>query len=173
MKQVGFDFYTYKMINEFQTGLEELENKIKEMIPDNKVFNLGFARDYLMTKERNANIPDEIYDEIDRLQNIRKEGIQEEKKFILAQAKLAEKRKGDKFKNPLTEEILSGDSLVPGFGNDVLEDLPNLQVYTHFLWYTERELDELIATLKENKKQRAEQQAEQNLDTKPTSEDGR
>ena len=57
-------------------------------------------------------------------------------KYALAQAK----------KNGvmLSEDIVSGKSVVPGFSREFLEKVPSLGVYSLFLLFTEKELDSYL-----------------------------
>lgn len=122
-RKVSYAISTWKKVKEFQDGLKEIENKI----------SMPQIRRYLLTGERSADISSDIYDEIDRLQDVRSTGIQGEMRYAIAQAR----------KNgiDLKENITSGKDIRPGFSKKVLERIPSLGIYTHFMWYTEKELE--------------------------------
>ncbi len=120
---VGYSISTWKKVKEFQDGLREIEDKIP----------MPLIRKYILTGEKSDDIPDDIYDEIDRLQSVRATGIQGEMKYAIAQAK--------KSGINLKENITSGKDIRPGFSKKVLERIPSLGIYTHFMWYTQKELE--------------------------------
>ena len=76
-------------------------------------------------------LTDEQIAQIDELMAIRKAGIQGEMRYALAQAK----------KNgiELTEEIVSGESLLPGCSRELLDKVPSLGVYSLFMLFTAEE----------------------------------
>lgn len=122
-RKVSYAMSTWKKVKEFQDGLKEIESKI----------SMPQIRRYLLTGERSTDISSDIYDEIDRLQDVRSTGIQGEMRYAIAQAR----------KNgiDLKENITSGKDIRPGFSKKVLERIPSLGIYTHFMWYTEKELE--------------------------------
>ncbi len=122
-RKVGYAMSTWRKVKEFQDGLKEIESKIP----------MPLIRKYLLTGERNADISGDIYDEIDRLQGVRTSGIQGEMRYAIVQAR----RNGIDLK----ENITSGKDIRPGFSKKVLERIPSLGIYTHFMWYTEKELE--------------------------------
>lgn len=121
-RQVSHALSTWDKVKAFQDGLEALGKKVE----------LSIARTYLLTGEKSERVPAEIYDEIDRLEAIREEGIQSEMKYCLAQAKLSG--------ITLPEEIQKGKDIRPFFNEKVLEKIPSLDLYTHFMWYSSEEL---------------------------------
>ncbi len=122
-KKVGYAMSTWKKVKEFQDGLKEIERKIP----------MSLIRQYLLTGKRDKNISNDIYDEIDRLQHVRTTGIQGEMKYAVAQAQ----KNGINLK----EKITSGKDIRPGFSKKVLDRIPSLGIYTHFMWYTSKELE--------------------------------
>lgn len=135
--KVGYSMSTWKKVKEFQDGLKGIEDKI----------SMPLIRRYILTGEKNDDISNEIYDEIDRLQDLRASGIQGEMKYAIAQAR----KNGINLK----ENITSGKDIRPGFSKKVLERIPSLGIYTHFMWYTEKELDKCSIDIE--KPQSAEQ----------------
>lgn len=116
---------TWAKVREFQNGIEELGKKVE----------LSLIRRYLLTGEKSREIPRDVYKEADRLKQIREQGIQNEMQYCLAQAEL----------NGITlsEDIQSGKDIRPYFSKKVLEKVPSLDIYTHFMWYSEEELEKL------------------------------
>lgn len=111
---------TWAKIKEFQDGIEELGKKVE----------LSIARYYLLTGKKSNVVSEEIYAEIDRLQQIRVQGIQDEMQYCLAQASLNN--------ITLTEDIKTGKDIRPFFSDQVLDKIPSLDLYTHFMWYSRR-----------------------------------
>lgn len=122
-RKIGYAVSTWRKVKEFQDGLKELEDKI----------SMPLIRKYLLTGEKNDDISNDIYDEIDKLQDLRSSGIQGEMRYAIAQAR--------KSGIDLKENITSGKDIRPGFSKKVLEKIPSLGIYTHFMWYTEKELE--------------------------------
>lgn len=116
---------TWAKVKEFQRGLEELGKRVE----------LSLIRRYLLTGEKSREVPRDVYKEADRLKEIREQGIQNEMQYCLAQAEL----------NGITlsEDIQSGKDIRPFFSKKVLEKVPSLDIYTHFMWYSEEELEKL------------------------------
>ena len=78
---IDFEISTLKIIKEFQNGLKSLIKKYPK-------FDFKSAIKFLETGEKSNNIPEEAYDEILRLNELRKKAIQVEMKVAAARAKL-------------------------------------------------------------------------------------
>lgn len=125
---------TYRKAKAFNEKLKELQ----------KTISPGAIRAYLgaenIEKEKyvklNLNLDDEQISQLDELKALRISGIQGEMHYALAQAK----------KNgvELSEEIISGRSIAPGFGRELLDKAPSLSVYHLFMPYTKEEFDQLL-----------------------------
>ena len=124
-RNVSHALSTWDKVKAFQDGLEALEKRVE----------LSIARAYLLTGEKSEVVSPDVYDEIDRLEAIREEGIQSEMKYCLAQARLSG--------ITLPEEIQTGKDIRPFFNEKVLEKVPSLDLYTHFMWYSSKELGDL------------------------------
>jgi hypothetical protein len=86
------------------------------------------VRDYLASGRREASVPGDIYDEIDRLKELRSAGIRQEMPYALAQAKQAGLT--------LSEPVLQGYDLMAMPPLDLLKKVPSLG---HFAWLGEAE----------------------------------
>lgn len=118
---VGFAMSTWRKVKEFQAGVRALE----ERLPMHEI------RDYLTSGRRQEGIPADIYDEIDRLKELRAAGIRGEMRYAEAQAA----RHG----LTLSQEVLEGRSLMAMPPLDLLKQVPSLGIYRHFIWLGERE----------------------------------
>lgn len=118
---VGFAMSTWRKVKDFQDGLRELEKRL----PMHQV------RDYLVSGRRDEYVPGDIYDEIDRLRDLRAAGIRGEMRYALAQARAAGLT--------LSEEVAEGYSLMAIPPSDLLERVPSLGIYRHFIWMGEAE----------------------------------
>lgn len=125
---VSYARSTYEKAKQFNDKLQEMQKTIPPAV----------IRTYLAalksTKKDCAaalGLTDEQIAQIDELMAIRKAGIQGEMRYTLAQAK----------KNgvELTEEIVSGESLLPGFSRELLDKVPSLGVYSLFMLFTAEE----------------------------------
>lgn len=123
--EVAYARSTWKKVKNFQEGLKDLETKIPMIL----------VREYISTGKKNKDIPDEVYEQIDNLKNLRSNGIQGEMKYAVAQAE------GNGIR--LKENIIKGNDMRPGFSKKILNKIPSLGIYTHFMWYTEKELSQL------------------------------
>ncbi|WP_289299404.1 hypothetical protein [Xylanibacter rodentium] len=118
---VGFAMSTWRKVKEFQAGLRALETRL----PMHEV------RDYLVSGRRDASVPADIYDEIDRLRELRAEGIRQEMKYAEAQAKACGLT--------LPDEILQGYHRMALPPSDLLKQAPSLGIYRHFMWLGTKE----------------------------------
>ena len=118
---VGFAMSTWRKAKEFQEGLRALE----ERLPMSEV------RDYLVSGRREEGVPQDIYEEIDRLRELRAAGIRGEMRYAQAQARA----------NGLTlsREVLEGQSLMATPPLELLKKVPSLGIYRRFIWMGEKE----------------------------------
>lgn len=91
------------------------------------------VRDYLVSLRREEGVPGEIYDEIDRLRELRAAGIRGEMKYAEAQAAAA----GLTLPGP----VLEGYDLMAIPPAELLKAAPSLGVYRYFMWVGERETE--------------------------------
>lgn len=134
-RRVSFAVSTYKLAKEFQNGVEELYKKCP----------LVYAREYLISGVRRAEIDGQIYDETDRLQAIRKRGISGEMVYILAQANkyLKDCGKAESAEDYLGADVISGDNISVGFDAKTYEAVPSLRVYELFMWFSLQEISDI------------------------------
>ena len=76
-------------------------------------------------------MPGDIYDEIDRLKELRSAGIRQEMPYVAAQARAAGLT--------LSEPVLQGYDLMAMPPLDLLKKVPSLGIYRHFVWLGEAE----------------------------------
>lgn len=91
---VGFAMSTWRKVKAFQEGLRNLEQRLP----------MYEVRDYLASGRREEGVPADLYDEIDRLKELRSAGIQQEMPYAAAQARAAGLT--------LSEPVLQGLSLI-------------------------------------------------------------
>ena len=118
---VGFAMSTWRKVKAFQDGVRALEKR----------FPMHEVRDYLVSGQRDDHVPEDIYDEIDRLRELRAEGIRGEMRYALAQARAAGLT--------LSEEVVEGYSLMALPPLEILKQVPSLGIYRHFIWLGEAE----------------------------------
>lgn len=118
---VGYARSTLRKAKEFQEGLRELEKRL----PMHEV------RDYLVSGRREECVPGDIYDEIDRLRELRADAIRGEMKYAQAQAK--------SHGLTLSEEVLQGYHMMAMPPLELLKQAPSLGVYRYFIWMGEAE----------------------------------
>lgn len=118
---VGFAMSTWRKIKEFQAGVRALEQRLP----------MDEVRDYLASGRRDASVPGDIYDEIDRLKELRSAGIRQEMRYAQAQARAAGLT--------LSDEVTEGRSLMALPPLDLLKKVPSLGIYRHFIWLGESE----------------------------------
>lgn len=135
MRKVGFAMSTYRLAKEFQDGVEELSKQGLAI----------YAREYLVSGARREELGDDFYARVDELQSIRKRAIVGEMKYVRAQVGIYFRDNPDKpAQTPeqlLGEAVLSGDDIRVGFGADIYEIAPSLQVYELFMWLGLSELE--------------------------------
>ena len=118
---VGFAMSTWRKVKEFQEGLRALEGRLP----------MDEVRDDLVSGRREECIPSDIYDEIDRLRELRADGIRGEMRYAAAQARA--------HGLTLSAEVLEGRSLMAIPPLDILQKVPSLGIYRHFIWLGEKE----------------------------------
>lgn len=150
---VSYATSTYKKSQQFNKRLSELQESI-----DPKVIRTYLANANRVQSE-DVEIPEleglsaEDIAALEELREIRTSGIQREMKYALAQA--------EKSGVHLPENIVSGETIVPGFSQKVLDKVPSLGVYRLFMLFTEKELDSYL-----------EQYEQEEPKAKPTQDDG-
>lgn len=125
---------TIAKAKQFQSGLEELQKDVP----------LHIVREYLINKRKPYNISEDILHRIDSLQSTRKSAIIGEMQHASSQAA--------QYGLDLPKEITSGESLVPGFSEDVLSKIPSLTVYNYFSYFTKEELEQYLNNLRSDSK---------------------
>ena len=118
---VSFAMSTWRKVKAFQEGLRNLEQRL----PMHEV------RDYLASGRREDGVPADLYDEIDRLKELRSAGIQQEMPYAAAQARAAGLT--------LSEPVLQGYDLMAMPPLGLLKKVPSLGIYRHFVWLGEAE----------------------------------
>ena len=118
---VGYARSTLRKAREFQEGLRELEKR----------FPMHEVRDYLVSGKREEGVPGDIYDEIDRLRELRADAIRGEMKYAEAQAA--------RYGLTLAESVLQGYDLMAMPPLELLKKAPSLGVYRYFIWLGEQE----------------------------------
>ena len=118
---VGFAMSTWRKVKAFQEGLRNLEQRLP----------MYEVRDYLASGRREEGVPADLYDEIDRLKELRSAGIQQEMPYAAAQARAAGLT--------LSEPVLQGYDLMAMPPLGLLKKVPSLGIYRHFVWLGEAE----------------------------------
>lgn len=118
---VSFAMSTWRKVKAFQEGLRNLEQRL----PMHEV------RDYLASGRREEGVPADLYDEIDRLKELRSAGIQQEMPYAAAQARATGLT--------LSEPVLQGYDLMAMPPLGLLKKVPSLGIYRHFVWLGEAE----------------------------------
>ena len=118
---VSFARSTWQKVREFQAGLRALEARL----PMHEV------RDYLVSGKREEAVPQDIYDEINRLREIRADGIRGEMKYAEAQAA--------RYGLTLSQEGLEGYHMMALPPLELLKQAPSLGIYRHFAWLGDNE----------------------------------
>ena len=118
---VVFAMSTWRKVKAFQEGLRNLEQRLP----------MYEVRDYLASGRREEGVPADLYDEIDRLKELRSAGIQQEMPYAAAQARAAGLT--------LSEPVLQGYDLMAMPPLGLLKKVPSLGIYRHFVWLGEAE----------------------------------
>lgn len=125
---IDFERSTLERIDAFQTGLVELINKYPN-------FDYKLAREFLKTGKKSEAMPEEVYDEILRLNELRTKAIKVEMFRAAAKAKLMGKE--------IPEKFLDGSSLSPFFDEKMYDLFPSFGVYEFLSWYDLTEIEKL------------------------------
>lgn len=128
---VSYARSTYEKSKQFHEKLKELQKTIAPI-----TIRTYLAAEYEQKDENvelNLDLSDDQKAQIDELNALRMDGIQSEMKYALAQASLSGVQ--------LSEEIISGKSIVAGFEQELLDQVPSLGVYNLFMLFTEEEFD--------------------------------
>ena len=128
---VSYSRSTYEKSKQFNEKLKELQKTIKPII----IRTYLAAESSLNNKEVDSylDLSDDERTQLNELKALRMSGIQAEMKYALAQAR--------KSGIQLSEKIVSGEEIVPGFSKELLDKVPSLGVYNLFLLFTEEEFD--------------------------------
>lgn len=120
-----FEISTWNSIKEFNNFF----NEIKEKYPN---LTMPMIRNYIKTGTKIVGVPNELYDDIDKLFAIRLKAIEIEKIHLEAQAEKAGKK--------LPESILNGKNLKPYFEDEVYEIVPTLKIFEFMVFYDGEEI---------------------------------
>lgn len=150
---VSYATSTYKKAQQFNQKLSELQETIDPKTIRTYLANASRA------KREDVEIPglDDLSEDdisaLEELRTLRTSAIQGEMKYAIAQA--------EKSGINLPESIVSGETIVPGFSQKVLNKVPSLGVYQLFMLFTEKELDSYL-----------EQYEPEEPKSKPTQDNG-
>ena len=111
---IDFERSTLNIIREFQKNM-------KSLIATYPNFDFESAINYLKTGEKSENIPNDAYDKIEKLNELRKKAIQNEMRRAAAQAKL----KGEE----LDPKFLDGSDYTYCFSEETYNEYPKFAVY--------------------------------------------
>lgn len=128
---VSYARSTYEKSKQFNEKLDELQKTISPTI-----IRVYLAAESDLKEKIKLNLRDDQIVALDELKALRMSGIQSEMRYAVAQAK----------KNgvQLSEEIVFGKSIAPGFSKELLEKVPSLGVYSLFMLFTTKELDSYL-----------------------------
>lgn len=129
--KVSYAMSTYRKAKQFNEALINLQESVDPM-----VIRAYFSSENEIREANVWELSESQRKQLEELEALRMDGIRSEMKYALAQAK----------KNGvmLSEDIVSGKSVVPGFSREFLEKVPSLGVYSLFLLFTEKELDSYL-----------------------------
>lgn len=126
-----FEVSTLNAIKKFNEFFREVKRKYPNL-------TMPMAREYLKNGTRIVGVPDELYEDLDTLFEIRKNALENEREHILAQAQ--------KSNINLPENIISGKCLEPFFEDELYEKVPTLRLYEYMIFYS---LEEIARKTKE------------------------
>lgn len=130
---VSYARSTYEKSKQFNENLKELQKTISPITIRTYLAAESIQKDENV--ELNLNINEEQRARLDELKALRMAGIQAEMKYALAQA--------EKNGIELSEQIVSGQAILPGFERELLDKVPSLGVYDLFIPFTVEELREI------------------------------
>ena len=125
-----FDFEktTLSLIKKFNDLFDEIRKKYPTV-------TMPMIRNYINSGNKIEGIPDELYNDLDKLYQIRLEAIKTESNHIISQAK----KSGLK----VPDDIISGKSLIPFFEDEIYEKISTLRVYEYMTFYTTQEIAQM------------------------------
>ena len=137
---VSYATSTYKKAKLFHEKLKELQKTINPITIRTYLAAESMQQD--KSVDLNLDLSDDEKAQLDELKALRMDGIQAEMKYALAQA--------EKSGIQLSEQIVSGRSILPGFSKELLDKVPSLGVYNLFMPFTEEELDSYLQQCEKN-----------------------
>ena len=127
---VSYARSTYEKSRRFHEMLKELQKTISPVMIRTYLAVANKQKDDDV--ELSLNINEEQKARLDELNKLRMDGIRSEMKYALAQA--------EKNGIQLSEQVVSGRAILPGFKRELLDKVPSLGVYDLFIPFTEEEL---------------------------------
>ena len=127
---VSYARSTYEKSRRFHEMLKELQKTISPVMIRTYLAAANKQKDDDV--ELSLNINDDQKPRLDELNKLRMDGIRSEMKYALAQA--------EKNGIQLSEQVVSGRAILPGFKRELLDKVPSLGVYDLFIPFTEEEL---------------------------------
>ena len=127
---VSYARSTYEKSRRFHEMLKELQKTISPVMIRTYLAAANKQKDDDV--ELSLNINEEQKARLDELNKLRMDEIRSEMKYALAQA--------EKNGIQLSEQVVSGRAILPGFKRELLDKVPSLGVYDLFIPFTEEEL---------------------------------
>ena len=127
---VSYARSTYEKSRRFHEMLKELQKTISPVMIRTYLAAANKQKDDDV--ELSLNINEEQKARLDELNKLRMDGIRSEMKYALAQA--------EKNGIQLSEQVVSGRAILPGFKRELLDKVPSLGVYDLFIPFTKEEL---------------------------------
>ena len=127
---VSYARSTYEKSRRFHEMLKQLQKTISPVMIRTYLAAANKQKDDDV--ELSLNINEEQKARLDELNKLRMDGIRSEMKYALAQA--------EKNGIQLSEQVVSGRAILPGFKRELLDKVPSLGVYDLFIPFTEEEL---------------------------------